>query len=135
VLDTAGAIFHSGSNFSIETQIRLQEDSTRRELNRISELNRLSHPTGSSSSENPDNENSIEESNIPLPESPLTELTTESEHEEMTGENDENTQRKPEKSLPAASSNDAPDKGADEDDIAEFLEQFEDVVDKYQPSL
>jgi hypothetical protein len=55
----------------------------------------------------------------------------------MTGENDEGQSRKHEKSLPAASSNDAPslERGADEEDVAEFLEQIEDIINKNQPSL
>jgi hypothetical protein len=115
LLDTAGVIFHSESHRSIESQARACEDTARQELNRVAKLNRLSCPTEIISSE---------------PDSPLTELS--SELAEMTGENDESQARKHEKSLPATSSNDAPslERGADEEDVAEFLEQFEDIVNK-----
>jgi hypothetical protein len=66
----------------------------------------------------------------------LTELTTE-EGSISEANVEKNVSRKLKKSLLAAASNDAPslEKEADKEDIADFLEQFEDVVTKYQLSL
>jgi hypothetical protein len=132
LINTAEETFHLESHQSIELQVHFREDSAREELRRVAELNKQSCPTDRDSSE-PEGYNSVSE--VPLPDSPLTDLS--SEEERMTGENENDNLRKLEKSLPAALGNDvlSSEKEADEDDIIEFLEQFEDVVNKYQPSL
>jgi hypothetical protein len=148
-------IFYPGSSLSIENQTCIQEDQARAELNRVSDLNQLSHLTpqevdneefGADESEQP-----IYPFDLPLtPSADLSELSRDSDSEvDMPGPGGANngggnggsaTQRepRPEKNLPVAGANDTPttlERTAEAEDVAYFIEQFEDLVTKLHPSL